>query len=91
MIGLSTIFTPQTTNAFKNNLFPDYKFLEYKDIVINESKKLKKAGAHSVLIVAHLGNDCSIGNTYGKWNKDTPQPDCGIPEDEATKLISSLP
>ena len=35
VIGLSTIETPTTTNAFKNKLFPEYKFLDYKDIVIN--------------------------------------------------------
>ena len=35
VIGLSTVFTPITTNAFKKGLFPEYKFLDYKDIVIN--------------------------------------------------------
>lgn len=88
---MSTIYTPITTNAFKNHLFPDYKFLDYKDIVVNESKKLRKAGANAVLVVGHLGNDCNISNAYGKWTKDTKQPDCGVPTDESTKLISDLP
>lgn len=52
---------------------------------------MKKAGAHAVLVLAHLGNDCNISNTYGKWTKDTKQADCGVPNDEATKLISDLP
>ena len=91
VIGLSTIFTPITTNAFKNKLFPEYKFLEYKDIVINESKKLKKAGADVVLVVGHLGNDCNTTNKYGKWTEATHQPDCGVQNDEATKLINELP
>lgn len=91
VIGLITIFTPITTSAFKNHLFPDYKFLDYKDIVINESKKLRKAGANAVLVVGHLGNDCNISNAYGKWTKDSKQPDCGVPNDEATKLINDLP
>lgn len=78
VIGLSTIFTPITTNAFKNKLFPEYKFLDYKDIVINESKKLRKAGADAVLVLAHLGNDCNVSNTYGKWTQASHQPDCGV-------------
>jgi len=52
--------------------------LDYKDIVINESKKLKKAGADAVLIVAHLGNDCNVTNKFGKWTKDTKQDPCGV-------------
>lgn len=91
MIGLSTIYTPQTTNAFKEKKFPEYKFLNYTDIVIGESKKLRKAGANAVLIVGHLGNDCSVGNTYGKWTEDTKQPECGVAGDEVSILIDSLP
>lgn len=90
VIGLSTIFTPITTNAFKNKLFPDYKFLQYKDIVVSQSQKLKKAGADAVLIVAHLGNDCNVTNKYGRWTKDTKQEPCGV-QDEATMLINALP
>lgn len=91
VIGLSTINTPSTTNAFKNHLFPDYKFLPYKEIVVNQSKALKKAGANAVLILGHVGNDCTIGNKYGKWTKSTEQPPCGIDNDEITKLIHDLP
>lgn len=90
VIGLSTIFTPNTTNAFKENKFPKYQFLDYKDIVVNESKKLRKSGAHAVLIVGHMGNDCNITNIYGKWTADTKQADCGV-HDEATMLIDALP
>lgn len=81
VIGLITINTPTTTNAFKNKLFPEYKFLNYTDIVINESKKLKKAGANAVLVVGHLGNDCNISNKYGRWTKDTKQEECGVLDD----------
>lgn len=90
VIGLTTIFTPDTTNAFKQKLFPEYKFLNYTDIVITESKKLKKNGANAVLIVAHVGNDCTVGNKYGKWTVDTKQEECGV-QDEISKLIDSLP
>lgn len=34
VIGLATIETPFTTNAFKNKLFPEYKFQNYTAIVI---------------------------------------------------------
>ncbi len=43
-----------------------------------------------MLILSHLGNDCTTNNTYGKWTVDTKQPDCGV-YDEATKLIDDLP
>ena len=49
--------------------------------MIAESKKLRKAGADTVLVVAHLGNDCNVTNKYGKWTKDTRQADCGVPDD----------
>lgn len=35
VIGLSTIETPATTNGFADGSFPQYKFLDYKDVVIN--------------------------------------------------------
>ena len=98
VIGLSTIFTPITTNAFKNKLFPEYKFLEYKDVVITESQKLKKAGADAILVLGHIGNSCNITNKYGYWTANTDQPKCGVQdqttkifEDEVTKLINELP
>lgn len=34
VIGLSTVETPSTTAAFAKGLFPKYKFLEYKQVVI---------------------------------------------------------
>ncbi len=89
MIGLSTIYTPSTTNGFKDGKFPPYKFLEYKDIVVEESKKLRKGGAHAVLVVGHLGNDCNASTVYGKWGVDSKQEDCG--KGEAADLIDALP
>jgi len=40
--------------------------------------------------VAHVGNDCTVGNKYGKWTVDTKQEECGV-QDEISKLIDSLP
>ena len=65
--------------------------MPYKEIVIEESKKLKKAKADAVLILAHVGNDCNITNKYGFWTKDTIQEPCGVDSDEITLLINALP
>jgi len=42
VIGLATIETLVTTNAFKTNLVPHYQFDLYTDIIIEESAKLRK-------------------------------------------------
>ena len=67
VIGLSTVETLTTTGAFNDGLFPRYKFNEYSDIVIEQSKKLREQGANAVLILSHVGNDCDSGNEYGLW------------------------
>ena len=91
MIGLSTIATPETTNGFSGKLFPPYKFLDYKDIVIEESRRLREEGANAVVVVGHLGNACGkTGNAYGKWTVNSKQEDCNN-GGESTELISSLP
>ena len=56
VIGLSTLETPTSTSGFIDNLFPEYKFLPYTDIVIQKSKELREQGADAVLIVSHVGN-----------------------------------
>ncbi len=57
---------------------------------MNESKKLRRAGANAVLIVGHLGNFCNITNKFGFWTKDTQQADCGD-FGEVSKLLTALP
>lgn len=76
VIGLATTETPSTTAAFSKGLFPKYKFLEYKDIVIEEASKLKKNGAHAILIVSHVGNQCENKFDYGIWTAATAQQPC---------------
>jgi 2',3'-cyclic-nucleotide 2'-phosphodiesterase (5'-nucleotidase family) len=71
IIGLATVETPITTSGFTSHLFPDYKFLNYTDIVIKESKELRRKGVHAVLILSHVGNGCNPGFKYGIWKKDT--------------------
>ena len=82
--------TPETTSGFSSGKFPEYKFLKYKDIVIEESQKLKKKGADAVIIVCHVGNSCDVGFDYGIWTKDSKQPECAD-DDEISKLIDALP
>ncbi len=73
VIGLATVETPATTDGFVNKLFPSYRFLSYTDIVLDRSKKLRRAGAHAVLILSHVGNDCNATNKFGIWDKHTKQ------------------
>ena len=75
-MGLATVETPTTTAGFQKKLFPQYKFLEYKEYVISEAAKLRKNGANAVILVGHVGNACVNKFDYGIWTKDTPQPEC---------------
>ena len=43
-----------------------------------------------MLILGHLGNACTVNNTYGNWSEKTPQPECGS-HDESSMLIDALP
>ena len=89
MIGLSTIFTPITTGAFVKGKFPKYQFLAYRNIVIRESKRLRKEGANAVVLIAHVGDMCSGSFKYRIWKKETKQKECQ--RGEITRLIDSLP
>ena len=90
VIGLATLETTSTTDAFSKGLFPRYQFLEYKEVVMEEAAKLKKSGANAVIIVSHVGNECGANFDYGKWKASSSQPPCAN-DDEMTKLISALP
>ena len=78
-----------STSGFVDKLFPEYKFLPYKDIVIEYSSKLKQKGANAVLIVSHVGNKCPQNKTYDVRTEKTPQEACFT--DEITNLIDVLP
>jgi hypothetical protein len=58
--------------------------------VQDESKKLKAKGAHAVLLVTHIGDECPLNLTYGIWTAQTQQNSCQI-GDEMSKLLDSLP
>jgi 2',3'-cyclic-nucleotide 2'-phosphodiesterase (5'-nucleotidase family) len=78
VIGLSTIETPTTTNAFNSGLFPKYQFLDYLSVVEQESKKLRRKGADAVLLTTHVGDECPLNLTYGFWTVSTPQNGCQL-------------
>lgn len=51
---------------------------------------MKKNGANAIIIVSHVGNQCSAGFDYGIWTASSPQPQCAD-DDEMTELINALP
>jgi 5'-nucleotidase len=58
VIGVSTISTPSATR------YEEVKHLDFVDAtkpVIDESKKLREAGAQAVLVTAHAGTVCADG------------------------------
>jgi 2',3'-cyclic-nucleotide 2'-phosphodiesterase (5'-nucleotidase family) len=64
VVGLSTLETPTTTSGFVSGKFPPYRFLPYKEVVMRHSNLLKSQGAHAILIVSHLGDDCNSDIRY---------------------------
>lgn len=75
-IGLATLQTPSTTAGFEKGLFPKYRFEQYKAIILEESSKLKKSGANAIIVVGHVGNQCTNNYDYGIWTAATAQPSC---------------
>ena len=73
VIGLATLETPASTSTFNDGTFPPYQFLDYAPVVLERSNRLREAGAHAVLILSHVGNDCNADNTFGVWDESTPQ------------------
>lgn len=76
VIGLSTLETPSSTAAFSQGLFPAYRFLQYRQLIMDESKKLKGVGANAIIIVSHVGDGCTNDFTYMNRTKDTVQDPC---------------
>ncbi len=91
VIGLSTIETPTTTATFNDGTFPAYKFLNYSSIVVERSKRLRDAGADAVILLGHVGNDCTSDNTFGIWNESTVQNSTCSSTDELSMLIKAIP
>jgi 2',3'-cyclic-nucleotide 2'-phosphodiesterase (5'-nucleotidase family) len=64
VIGLTHIKTPKECSKVSS-----LDFLEYKDIIIEESNKLKSQGAHSVILLAHFGPICHNAPNYEDKSK----------------------
>jgi 2',3'-cyclic-nucleotide 2'-phosphodiesterase (5'-nucleotidase family) len=62
VIGLMTIETLDTIKTIKHfhyNDYDDYRILEYAPIVLSLSKQLRKSGVHAVVLLSHVGNQCT--------------------------------
>ena len=70
-------------------MFPNYTFLDYKDVVINKSKILRDQGAHAVIIVSHVGDGCD--SDYSNGNRTNTSNAGSCPKDEISNLIDALP
>jgi len=55
VIGLTTLETVAKTAAFPKERFD---ILDYKEVVENASKRLRKDGCQAVIIVSHVGTNC---------------------------------
>ena len=86
VIGLVTIKTPNKSTAdFKN-----IKFLDYKQIIIEESRKLRKE-TDIILLLSHFGIECykqslKERNTYNIYSKKDKFTEC----DDNEELYSVL-
>lgn len=90
VIGLSTLDTPKTT---RSHFVRSLEFADLKAATLREATKLRKDGAHLVLVTAHVGLRCEPGriSTQHLVRKITdPQGECGS-NDEMVELLRSLP
>lgn len=92
VIGLSTIFTPQTTA----NDVSDLIFEDYVNITIEESQKLRSKGADIVLLTCHVGTYCEIGDLEDALHltmrtKFTPQKSTCVTTEELNKFLTKIP
>lgn len=92
VIGLTTTSTPFTT-AFNVS---DLHFKSYGRITIDESQKLREAGADIVLLSCHVGMFCTEGERYDLAslllrNRKTVQKTSCNPRDELHSFVESLP
>jgi len=92
VIGLTTIFTPQTTANDVSGL----EFKDYVNITIEESRKLRNEGADIVLITCHVGVFCEEGDmadalSLKMRNKDTNQTSFCFKTDELYTFLEQIP
>lgn len=93
IIGLTTIFTPETTATEISGLL---SFEDYVNITIAESAKLKNQGADIVLITCHVGVFCEEGDAQEALNltlrtRSTIQKSFCVHQDELFVFLEKLP
>lgn len=92
-IGLTTKFTPARSPGWSlgDKKITNIEFSNYTEIVKTESDRLRKEGAHAVLLVSHVGDYCHVDRpSYGIWSKKTGLDSC-MKEGEIHKLLDALP
>ena len=92
VIGLTTIFTPQTTATDVGEL----SFKDYVNITMTESTKLRNQGADIVLIACHVGVFCEMQNMTEALelrmrNRNTNQTSVCFTEDELYTFLEQIP
>lgn len=92
VLGLSTVFTPETTATNVSNLI----FKDYKEIAIEKSTALRENGAQIILLTCHVGMFClngekKDGEKLGLRGQSTAQKTYCNEQDELYKFLGSLP
>ena len=93
VLGLSTVFTPTTTNPVNVS---DLEFTDLKKATLHEAKSLRAQGAKIIIALAHAGLACGDAYTNAPWRIRKPtdrQPDCNShePKNEIVRLLQELP
>ena len=90
-IGIVGLSKEMKKNEIKGNGYEDISFLNYKDELIEESKKLRNEGCLAVLLLAHIGITCGTEKNMelNMYAAKTTQELCNS-EDELYQLIISL-
>lgn len=89
VIGLATLSTPVTTRP---EHVSDLVFTSATEATLREAKKLRKAGAHVVIVLAHQGLRCDLmRNEPGILHKPNDMEGSCDGHDEIPELLKALP
>lgn len=92
ILGLSTIFTPQTTATNVDGLI----FEDYVNVTISESQKLRAQGADIILLTCHVGVFCEDGDLSDALNltmrsRFTDQKSFCVTTEELYMFLTKIP
>ncbi|MFN7685442.1 MAG: bifunctional metallophosphatase/5'-nucleotidase [Oligoflexia bacterium] len=89
VIGLATIYTPVTT---KSENVSDLVFTNAAEATVREAKKLRKQGAHIVVVLAHQGLKCDrMRPEPSLIRRPNDLEGSCEPNDEIPNLVRSIP